>query len=94
MATYEVAVTYAVEVVDEEALLGAGAAVWGAAAGGWEVRVDEDGSVVETADEEVAAELPGPEASIAFLLGAQPYPAVPGVRFTGSSVDVRPGTPT
>jgi hypothetical protein len=93
VATYEVVVTYTVEVVDEQALLQAGAAAWEATAGGWAVRVDDDGSVVEATDEEAAAVTPGPEASIAFVLGAQPYPAVPGVRFAGSSVGVQPGTP-
>jgi hypothetical protein len=93
VAAYEVVVTYTVEVVDEQALLQAGAAAWEATAGGWAVRVDDDGSVVEATDEEAAAVTPGPEASIAFVLGAQPYPAVPGVRFAGSSVGVQPGTP-
>lgn len=95
MTTYRVAVTYTVDVVDEEALLQAGAAAWEASAGGWAVRVDDDGGVVEATSEEVAAEAaeaPGPEASIAFVLGAQPYPAVPGVWFAASSVGVQPGT--
>jgi hypothetical protein len=94
VATYRVAVTYTVDVVDEEALLQAGAAAWEASAGGWAVRVDDDGGVVEATTEEAAAVAPGPEASIAFVLGAQPYPAVPGVWFATSSVDVQPGTPS
>jgi hypothetical protein len=89
VATYRVAVTYTVDVVDEEALLRAGAASWEASAGDWAVRVDDDGGVVEVTTEEAAAVAPGPEASIAFVLGDQPYPAVPGVWFAGSSVDVQ-----
>ena len=94
MATYRVSVTYTVDVVDEEALLRAGAAAWDASAGGWELRTDDDGGVAEATSEETAAVAPGPEASIAFVLGAQPYPAVPGVQFAASSVDVQPGNPT
>jgi hypothetical protein len=92
VAAYEVVVTYTVEVVDEQALLQAGAAAWEATAGGWAVRVDDDGSVVAATDEEAAADTPGLEASIAFVLGGQPYPVVPGVRFAGSSVGVQSGT--
>jgi hypothetical protein len=92
VATYQVAVTYTVDVVDEEALLRAGAAAWEASAGGWAVRVDDDGAVGEATTEEAAAVVPGPEASIAFVLGAQRYPTVPGVWFAASDVDVRPGT--
>jgi hypothetical protein len=85
-------VTYTVDVEDEEALLRAGAAAWEASAGGWAVRVDDDGGVEEASLEEAAAVAPGPEASIAFVLGAQPYPSVPGVWFAASSVDVQPGS--
>jgi hypothetical protein len=94
VATYQVAVTYTVDVVDEEALLQAGAAAWEASAGGWAVRVDDGGGVVGATTEEAAAVAPGPEASIAFVLGAQPYPAVPAVWFAASSVEVQPGTPS
>jgi hypothetical protein len=94
VATYRVAVTYRVDVVDEKELLQAGAAAWEASAGGWAVRADDDGGVVEATSEEAAAVAPGPEASIAFVLGAQPYPAVPGVWFAASSVEVQPGTPS
>ena len=89
MATYRAVVTYTVEVVDEDALLRAGAAAWEPSADGWGVRVEEGGTVTETTAE-AAAVVPGPEAGIAFVLGARPYPAVPGVRFASSSVDVRP----
>ena len=92
MATYRVAVTYTVDVVDEEALLRAGAAAWEASAGGWAVRGADDRGVMEARTEEAAAVIPGPEASLAFSLGAQPYPAVPGVWFAGSSIDVQPVT--
>ncbi|MCZ2821655.1 hypothetical protein O2V63_15020 [Modestobacter sp. VKM Ac-2977] len=85
--------TYTVDVVDEEALLRAGAATWDASAGGWALRTDDDGGVAEATTEEVAAVTPGLEASIAFVLGAQPYPVVPGVWFAASSVDVEPGNP-
>ena len=96
MATYRIAVTYTVDVDDEEALLRAGAAAWAASAGGGEDRGDgdhgaEEATVEEATVEEVAAGAPGPEASIAFVLGAQPYPAVPGLWFAASSIDVRPG---
>jgi hypothetical protein len=93
VATYRVVVTYTVDVVDQEALLQAGAAAWEASAGGWAVRVEDDGSVTEATAEEAAAVAPGPEASVAFVLGAQPYPSVPGVWFARSSVDVQPGAP-
>ncbi|MGY2085778.1 hypothetical protein [Blastococcus sp. SYSU DS0539] len=91
MATYRVVVTCTVDVVDQEALLHAGAAAWEASAGGWAVRASDEGDVAAATAEEAAAVAPGPEASIAFLLGAQPYPTVPGVRFGTSSVDVQPG---
>ncbi|NEK86811.1 hypothetical protein GCU60_13775 [Blastococcus saxobsidens] len=91
MATYRVLVTYTVDVVDEDALLRAGAAAWEASAGGWAVRVDEDGGVTAATQDEAAAWVPGPEASIAFVVGAQPAPSVPGVRVTRSGVDVQPG---
>ena len=90
MATYRATVTYTVDVVDEVALLQAGAGAWEASAGGWAIRVDEDRGVGEAPPEEAAAVVPGPEASIAFVLGAQPYPAVPGVWFAASSIDVQP----
>ncbi|MGY1842951.1 hypothetical protein [Modestobacter sp. SYSU DS0875] len=92
MTTYRVAVTYTVDVVDQEALRRAGAAAWDASAEGWTVGIDDDGGAMEATSEEVAAVAPEPEASIAFVLGAQPYPAVPGVRFAASSIDVQPGT--
>ena len=93
MATYRVSVTYTVDVVDEEALLHAGAAAWESSADGWAVRVDDDGAVVAATTDEAAAVVPGPEASIALTVGAHPYPSVPGVWFAASSVDVQPGTP-
>ena len=95
MTSYRVVVTYTIEVEDRDALLRAGAAAWAASAGGWAVRVEDDGGPTaapadEVAAEEVAAVAPGPEASVAFVLGAQPYPSVPGVWFGASSVDVQP----
>jgi hypothetical protein len=86
-------VTYTVDVVEEEALLQAGTAAWKASGGGWAVRVEDDGSATEATAEEAEAVIPGPEASMAFVLGAQPYPAVPGLWFASSSVDVQPGAP-
>ncbi|MDK3255791.1 hypothetical protein [Blastococcus capsensis] len=90
MATYRVTVTYTIDVVDDEALLRAGAAAWAASAGGWAVRVDDDGGGAEATAEEAAVVAPGPEPSVAFVLGRSAYPVVPGVRFTGMSVGVEP----
>ena len=92
MATYRVAVTYTVDVLDREALLKAGADAWQASAGGWTVGAEEDG-VVDATAEEASVVVPTPEASVALVLGDQGYPSVPGVRFTTMSVDVRPGSP-
>ncbi|TYP88564.1 hypothetical protein [Blastococcus xanthinilyticus] len=93
MVTYRATVTYTIDVVDEAALLRAGAEAWAASAGGWAVRVEHDGGVVEATAEESAAVTPGPEPSIAFVLGRAAHPVVPGARFTGSSVDVAPVPP-
>lgn len=94
VATHRVAVTCTVHVEDGEALLRAGAAAWEASTGGWAVCVDDDRGAQEASSEEAAAVVPGPEAGIALLLGAQPYPTVPGVSFGASSVDVQPGAPS
>ena len=88
MPHYRVSVNYLVEVVDEDALLAAGLSAWQASAGGWAVRVDEDGGVVEITDAEADALRPGPEASIASVLGAEDPPSVPGVWFASSGIDV------
>jgi hypothetical protein len=92
VATYRVAVTYTVDVVDEEALLQAGAAAWEASAGGWAVRVDEDGGVVEATNEEAAAIAPGQRPASPWS-SAPSHTPPPGVWFAASSVDVQPGTP-
>ncbi|RBY93449.1 hypothetical protein DQ237_17690 [Blastococcus sp. TF02-8] len=92
MTSYRVTLTYTVDVVDEGALLRAGAVAWAASAGGWAVRVDDDGAVTEVAAGE-APESPGPDASLAFLIGAQPHPVLSGVRFTASSVGVEQVAP-
>ncbi|MGY2066060.1 hypothetical protein [Blastococcus sp. SYSU DS0619] len=94
MTSYRVVVTYTIEVEDRDALLRAGAAAWAASAGGWAIRAEDDGGSTEAPAGEAEAEevAPGPEASVAFVLGAQPYPSVPGVWFGASSVDVQPVT--
>ncbi|WP_139206318.1 hypothetical protein [Blastococcus sp. DSM 46786] len=93
MTRYRASVTYTVEVVDQAAVSAAGAAAWRAADGGWAVKVEEDGRVVEATAEEAAAARPDAEASIALALGQQGYPSVPGVQFHTMSVDVVTAAP-
>ncbi len=89
MRSLRVTVTYTVDVVDEAALVRAGADAWAEAADGWTVVVGDDGADDDAADAE-AAVAPTPEASLSWVLGRLRYPAVPGVRFTGMGVDVQP----
>lgn len=93
MTSYRVTVTYNVDVHDSAALLSAGRAAWTTPSPSWEMAFDEHGAVEVGAS--VADQVdPGPEASIAFVLGAvlgaQRYPVVPGVRFSGFGVSAVP----
>ncbi len=89
VASYRVTLTYTVEVVDHDALVAAGRAAWLAPAQSWAVQYDEHGAVEVGAEVADAIE-PTPEASIAWVLGEQGYPAVPGVQFTTMGVDASP----
>ncbi|OMQ16542.1 hypothetical protein A7K94_0201785 [Modestobacter sp. VKM Ac-2676] len=89
MTSLRVSVTYTVEIVDEQALLQAGADAWlaGAEQPTWTVKTEGDGQVVEATAGEADAARPDAEASVAIVLGHQGYPMVPGVRFTTMSVN-------
>lgn len=71
-------VTYTVDNVDHDALVAAGRAAWLAPAQSWAVQYDDHG-VVEVGAEVADAVEPTPEASIAWVLGEQAYPDVPGI---------------
>jgi hypothetical protein len=89
VAKYRVTVTYTVNVVDGDALRAAGRAVWPMSPD-WEIPLDGYGKGGVGAD--IADEVdPNPEASIAWVVGQQDYPVVPGVRFGSASVNVVPG---
>jgi hypothetical protein len=88
METYEVVVSYTVEVVDRAALVQAGAEHWSSTSADWAVTVEDDG-VTPVDPDDVREVVPSPEAGLAWLVGAHGYPSVPGVRFVGMGVDAR-----
>ena len=86
-------VTYTAEVTDEATLRRAGSDAWQPSTDSWGVRETDDG-IAAAHPEERDAVRPGIDASIAFVLGQQPRPQIPGAQITATSIDVHRDEPT